>query len=405
LALAYCIMMVLESAAQAGSHPAAPELCAAMAQAVDSAAAGDGPAFVASYRAGSDEAALPPPLATSAFVYDNALTAIALVACGDVARARRIGDAFVIASRSDRTFRDGRLRNAYRAGALDSGLPALPGWWDPAANVWAEDAYQDGTATGNVAWGALALLTLSDATRDEDYLAGAARLVGWIKANTGHDADGFSGGFFGFDRKQTTLRWTAVEHNVDVAASAAWLFRLTGEPRFAAMATRARRFVANAFRSDGGYFLLGSGSNGEPTLEGTALDVQLWPWMAMADAPVEWRRALAFAETHLSVDGGFDFNGDRDGIWVEGTAQAALAFRIAGDRGRADQLLDALQADRSPSGLLNATRGRALTTGLSVGPDSPRPDFFYFRRPHLAPTAWACLAAVGWNPFTGKRLE
>jgi uncharacterized protein YyaL (SSP411 family) len=338
-------------------------------------------------------------------VYDNALTAIALVACGDIVRARRIGDAFVVANRSDRTFRDGRLRNAYRSGALGEGSPALPGWWDSAANIWAEDAYQDGTATGNVAWAALALLTLSDATRNGDYLACAKRLVDWIAANTAHGADGFSGGFFGFDREQTTLRWTSTEHNVDVAASAAWLFRRTGETRFADVAARARRFVANAFRSDGGYFLLGSGPNGAPTLEGTALDVQLWPWMAIADAPVEWRRALAFAEDHLAVDGGFDFNGDRDGLWVEGTAQAALAYRILNNRARAGQLLDSLQADRSPSGLLNATRAGRLTTGLSIGPDSPQPDFFYFHRPHLAPTAWACLAAVGWNPFTGKQPD
>jgi len=31
-----------------------------------------------------------------------------------------------------------------------------------------------------------------------------------------------------------------------------------------------------------------------------------------------------FWRTHLAVEGGFDFNGDRDGLWVEGTAQASL---------------------------------------------------------------------------------
>jgi hypothetical protein len=40
-----------------------------------------------------------------------------------------------------------------------------------------------------------------------------------------------------------------------------------------------------------------------------------------------WRSAAA----HLAVDDGFDFNGDRDGVWVEGTAQASLAYRIAGN--------------------------------------------------------------------------
>jgi hypothetical protein len=64
-----------------------------------------------------------------------------------------------------------------------------------------------------------------------------------------------------------------------------------------------------------------------------------------------------------------------------------------------------MAADRTPSGLLNATRVDRLTTGLSIGPDSPQPDFFYFRRPHLAPTAWACFAALGWNPFAGQHVD
>src|SRR5256885_13305622 len=92
-------------------------------------------------------------LRQSAFTYDNALAAIALIACGDVQRARRIGNALLIAGEHDRSFGDGRLRNAYRAGLVsgDSSI-ALPGWWDAKQKMWAEDAYQDGTATGNVAW-------------------------------------------------------------------------------------------------------------------------------------------------------------------------------------------------------------------------------------------------------------
>ena len=71
------------------------------------------------------------------------------------------------------------MRNAYRAGLVEAGKPsALPGWWDVKQKLWAEDAYQDGTATGNVAWAALALLNLHQATRDETYRAGAERMLG-----------------------------------------------------------------------------------------------------------------------------------------------------------------------------------------------------------------------------------
>src|SRR5258706_7298565 len=101
------------------------------------------------------------------------------------------------------------------------------------------------------------------------------------------------------------------------------------------------------------------------------------------DAPAQWRSALNFAATHLAVADGFDFNGDRDGLWVEGTAQASLAYRIAGDPRRSAQLLATLEADRTPSGFLYATRGARVSTGLSIDPTATTAEFFYFKRHHL----------------------
>ena len=61
------------------------------------------------------------PLAQAAFVYDNAAAAIALLGCGRVELARRIGDALRYASAHDRFWHDGRVRNAYAAGPIDAG--------------------------------------------------------------------------------------------------------------------------------------------------------------------------------------------------------------------------------------------------------------------------------------------
>ncbi len=97
--------------------------------------------------------------------------------------------------------------------------------------------------------------------------------------------------------------------------------------------------------------------------------------------------------------GGFDFNDDRDGLWIEGTAQAALIYRVLGRQSEAGALLDTIAAESSPSGWLYATREARLSTGLMIGPWSTENDFFYFRRPHLGATAWAVLAATGHNPF------
>jgi len=390
-------------AANAGPDSQRAASCAPLAGVVASQAAGSEAAFVRSYEHADDESRLPAGLASTAFVYDNALAAIALVACGNVKSATIIGNALSLAARNDRTFKDGRIRNAYRPGPVSKGPPALPGWWDDNQKIWAEDAAQDGSSTGNVAWAALALLTLHQATKQETFLADAERLIDWVIANVS-TGSGFRGGFHGYDPQQVRLTWISTEHNVDVYAAAAWLFRLTSERKYADAASEARQFLERAFDVD--HFLLGTKPDGnlaDPSM--LALDVQLWPWMAIPDAPAQWRSALNFAATHLAVADGFDFNGDRDGLWVEGTAQASLAYRIAGDPRRSAQLLTTLEADRTPSGFLNATRGARVSTGLSIDPTATEADFFYFRRPHLGATAWATLAATTWNPFTGRKVD
>jgi hypothetical protein len=389
-------------------HAVADPLCAALMAAVDTQDSGSQPVFLASYRPGPSETELEPALRQSAFTYDNALVAIALTACGDVGRARRIGDALLHALDHDRSFHDGRLRNAYRAGRLGSGPPALPGWWDARQGLWAEDSYQDGTATGNVAWAALALLTLDQATGQRTYREGAKRLLGWIDAHAydPREPTGYSGGVDGFDPSQTKLTWKSTEHNLDVHAVAAWLSRLEGRSADADIARTARGFLDAVFVAEPGLFRLGTqpDSRLQPT-DHVALDTQLWPLIGVADPPDAWRRAMAFAQRNLAVPGGFDFNEDRDGLWVEGTAQAALTLRALGQATAATKLLDGLAAEISPSGLLFASREPRITTGIAIGPASTEPDFFYYRRPHIGATAWGALAALGWNAFSGRSVE
>ena len=80
----------------------------------------------------------------------------------------------------------------------------MPGWWDETQKIWAEDPAQDGTSTGNVAWAALALLTLHEATRQPSYLVAAERLIDWVIANV-NSGRGFRGGFHGYDPQQVKL--------------------------------------------------------------------------------------------------------------------------------------------------------------------------------------------------------
>ncbi|WP_461658328.1 hypothetical protein [Methylorubrum aminovorans] len=379
------------------------ELCRALSGAVERTAPDGEPMFLASYEPGPNEKSVPLPLRSTAFSYDNALAATALAACGDLRRARQIGEAFLAAIESDRTFEDGRIRNAYRAGPVRERPVLLPGWWDAANNRWSEDRYQDGTATGNVAWVALALLNLRDATQDPRFENAASRLAGWIRTRTArHDAPGFTGGLDGYDPDQAPLSWASTEHNLDIVALGTRL----GKADDRAMAGSARTFLDAAFDEEAGCFRMGTDPDGRMRgVEAVALDTQLWPLLGVADPPQAWRRALSCATARLGVPGGFDFNDDRDGLWVEGTAQAALTYRAVGDEAAAEALLQTLAGQRAPSGWLYASREARLTTGLRIGPTSTQDDFFYFRRPHLGATAWAALATLRHNPFTGGRVR
>lgn len=366
--------------------------CAVLAGRVD-AIAGTGPVFLRSFDQAGDE----PALAGAAFTYDNALAVHALLACGKVSQARRIGEALLAAATGDRAGPvDGRLRNAYRAGPQD-GPPQPNGWWDAKANLWAEDPAQVGTATGNAAWAGLALLAMAEATGESRYRDGAGRLARWVVAHTADERGGFSGGIHGDGAGARVLGWKSTEHNVDLAAFLAW----AGYPRQAAA---ARAFVASQWQGASGHFLTGTLPDGvTPNRATSGLDAQLWP-LLLEKPQAEWRQVLDYAERAHGVDGGFDFNDDRDGIWWEGTAQAALAYRAAGQGAKADAILAVLAGQFSPGGLIWAASVPRLTTGLALGPDSTEADFVYWRRPHLGATAWAVLAATGWNPFTGNRI-
>lgn len=402
-ALAAAVTMMLSGTAGAADGVAARG-CAVLGQRV--AAAGSGPVFLASYDGVDDE----PALRGAAFTYDNALAAIALVACGDVAHARQIGDALLQAATTDRADPQGRLRSAYRAGT-PGGVPLPHGWWDAQGNHWAEDPMQVGTATGNVAWAGLALLHIAEATGEARYRDGATRLAQWTVSQTWDQlGGGFSGGIHGDGAGTLRLGWKSTEHNVDLAALFDWLSRTEarefshGAPRWQAPAKAARAFVAAQFLPGEGRFLTGTLPDGRtPNRATSGLDSQVWP-LLLNDAPGPWRRALAYVQRAHGTAGGFDFNDDRDGIWWEGTAQVALTRAAVDDCAGSRALLRELGKQFAPSGLLWATSVPRLTTGLALAPDSRDADFVYYRRPHLGATAWAVLAARGWNPFVGAIL-
>jgi hypothetical protein len=177
---------------------AADSLCDNLVAVVHAQSGNTDAVFIRGFAPGDFETQLPPILASTAFTYDNAVAAIALIACNDLSDALKIGRALSRASHSDRAFHDGRIRNAYRAGPADDKTPMPPGWWDAMRNLWSEDWYQDGSYTGNTAWAALALLNLYQTTNDVTFRDTAARLIDWVATSTVCSGF-FCGGYEGYD--------------------------------------------------------------------------------------------------------------------------------------------------------------------------------------------------------------
>jgi len=375
-----------------GSLPAsaASNACAYLAGLVERAP--PGPLFLVSYPTVEKGA-----LHGAAYLYDNAAAAIALVGCGERDKARRIGQAILYALDHDRTWHDGRLRNAYLAGAVGEGPVKLPGWWDDGQRKWLEDRYQVGSDTGNMAWAMLALLALDE--RD-----GAARLGDWVARwrDAARDNGGFIGGTFGHEPSPEVRTWKSTEHNTDLVAAFTLLSERTGAPRWRPMAATADRLVETMWDRDCQCFSAGTAEDGVTRNPVLALDAQIWPLLALPDGAKTYRAAIATAERRLSAGGGFTYGEEGHDLWTEGTGQAALLFALLGERDRADGLIAAIEAQRAPDGGYCATGGAEVPTGFALDTDPTKPRL-YFHLSHLGAAAWAALAEQGFNPFTAAR--
>lgn len=353
-----------------------------------------GPGFLTSY-----PTAPAGPLQNTAFLYGNALSVVALVGCGDVRDATRIGDAILIALDHDRYWHDGRLRNSYAGGHADKPVK-LAGWWDKTQNRWVEDQYQVGSDTGNMAWAMLALLSLDKAGAGARFRAGALRLAKWV--DTQFDArapEGFMGGTFGDQPQPAANRWKATEHNTDLAAAFTLLAAATGDAHWRRRAAAASAFVLAMWNPACGCFESGTAEDGATRNTMLALDAQLWPLLAIPAAHTHADTVIKTAMARMALRGGFAYGGGRSGLWTEGTEQGALTMKLLGRAKEAQALSAAAEKNRARDGGYFAA-DTTMSTGFDLQTDV-RKRRVYYHISALAPLAWAALAQTGFNPFTG----
>lgn len=358
-----------------------------------------GPLFLPSYPTAAEG-----PLRGTAYLYDDAVAAVALVGCGERERARHIGDAILAALDHDRAWHDGRLRNAYAAGSVRQFPVKLSGWWDKTQNRWQEDRYQVGSDSGNMAWAMLALLAIDQTGQDARYRDGAARVGNWVagRADT-RGAGGFTGGTLGWEPNPTAMQWKSTEHNTDLAGAFALLGKATGQPVWADRSQNAQKLVAAMWDEGCGCFDVGTADDGVAPNHILALDAQVWPLIAIPGlAAAHGDAVLATIDKKLRGGAGYTYSDAGGGLWTEGTAQAALTLKLLGRPDSAVSLIAAVAGQRAPQGGFFATAEASMPTGFADASE-PGARRLYFRLPHLAAAGWAALAETGFNPFTASR--
>ena len=290
---------------------------------------------------------LPPGFATylanqrPAFLYDNALAALALLergTAGDLALAAGILDAFVGLQNAD-----GKVPDVVHVATL---APSPPPY-----------------STGNQAWVLLALVQGFESLGTPAYLAAAEALAEYCLAQT-QGAVGY-GGF----TLNPTSAVVSTEHNLDLYPA---LSRLAphlaaagpGLTQAAALAAadHARLFCESKFDAALGATYTGTGGGGVLANKfPVPTDVQTWAVLSLGrakwgaghawlTAPVPaglWTASTASPSLGGTPVAGPPFsNADTGEVWFEGLGQALLSARVDGDAATVASALATLDAVR-----------------------------------------------------------
>lgn len=354
-----------------------------------------------------------------AYLYDNAVAAIALSYAGAQWHAERIADAIVFAQEHDRAFKDGRLRNAYISGdpKSDSGRSIaagkvsvrLPGFWQD--GKWQEDSHTVSTSTGNMAWTILALNIVaqnaSDAQR-EKYLAAAMHAADFV-LGLESESGGFTGGIEGWDDAQVRVSYKSTEHNITLVCAFFALAEAVEEsdPEKAAAyreaASRAKEFVLSMYDQKLHCFYTGTKEDGETVSDGVIpLDANTLAVLAIGEELDDPYDTLSFVEKRMAVGDGFDFSaGDLDGIWNEGTVQMAVCYNALGNIERYEALMGYLKTQTAKDGSIPASDRDGVSTGfVIVGSETL---WEYNNVQSISATAWLAFAQMNRNPLNQNR--
>jgi hypothetical protein len=356
----------------------------------------------------------PPGLAGNleavAFTYDNALAVSAYLARptqNNLLRAKRVCQSLMHAQEPD-----GRLRDAYYA---SDNFDITP---EPAAATGF-----DSVSTGNIAFFINALMHYYKNSGDTDteflvdIIGSAVKAGDFIHNNFYHSHATLGGYYHGHNTDSTLNTSKSTEHNIAVYVAFSHLYDVTEDSKWLTRANIAKNFVNNvAWQQGHKRYICGLNANGGLNENTLVSDTNLLAVIAMGslaknnDAIIYTVNTFSASDTQRGLEGiDFGYNvhdsgTEPDGIWFEGTAQLAAAYKIAGYYGytdNSDRYLESIK--RAQHNALNANyKGITaaskdyLTTGLG---------WYYFASPHIASTAWFAAAKLGYNMLWGTALN
>jgi hypothetical protein len=371
---------------------------------------------------------------STAFVYDNALLAIAYLSrgkSGDLTRAKIIGDALLYAQANDPAH-DGRFRQAYFAGVADNnGVYVTPGL-----------SFFQGSATGDVAWAGIALAQLYRRTGLTKYLTGVLWAANFIETTARDNVNVPPGGYY-FGNGQSNK---STEHNIDVYALYTMLAKLSGNSSWLNGAQHALAFVQAMFDAPSGHFWTGTSDPTNIFYNNSPEDCQTWSYLAFRDpnyaVSIDWVKTnLATTDTTFAFNNGWGVFGslrlrvsgmtfaslsklgtvlgdstvDADAVWIEGTGHliAALFLRglppgqdipsFHGDKDLANSLIENVQVAQNSLGANQTVNGQPLIVGQGLVASTSILNtgfgFNYFPYLHIGATAWYLMGAQGRNPL------
>lgn len=348
-----------------------------------------------------------------AYTHDNAAACIALFRAGKPERAKQIADALVFASENDRSFSDGRLRNGYTCGNIESysgwisylggKFSLMPGFYHKQTMKWHEDFYTVSTNLTSLAWGILALSEAYDQCPDRrDYLEAAERIAAFALTLEDADHGGFFSGYEGWEGVQSNNYRKPTRDNIELLAALKRLAALPGIPPenvriYENAAESAEDYILSQFDETTGCFL--PGLDVAESADTVCLPDNAFAILVLPDKyAIQKERALEYIEKNLSVGDGFAYsNADTNGIFWENSGLMALVYMRLGSIKSTDRILKSMEEAQADDGMVFSANINGLFSGLVNFHDNRR--VYYYNRKHIGATAFMALANMKANPF------